>query len=583
MKVTMKSKKKIFISIQRAQYYIVLISLVPALIIISISENNRAHQLENITAQEALNQANSIAHYQFSITESTRQMLATLAALPEFKQLEVHAMRPILQNIHAQNRAYLNFTAINAQGIIVASSRLEPGINLRGRPHIELVLRRAQFSPGSYIVGLVENTPSISYAYPITAETGELVGALTATYKLSSYETYMQGLSITKDTILGIVDRYGTRLFYYPPNETNPIGKPIKYDVWRRMQQDDSSNVFLATGSDGKKRYYAYSKLTLTPDEAPYMYVVFGIPYQIITDRVLPILYQELALILLTMGVALLLTRRLYNSLFGRRLAELVELTKAISQGPKSLPELPADPTPDLGIIQKALYTMYKTLQEQTYKQQIYEADLQRAVQEKIMLIKEVHHRVKNDFQLIQSLIRLESTQCEDIESFREAIESRIASMALVHQMLYETNTQGSIDLGTYGREIIELLINIKGTGTPIILDIQTEAIQAPVDKAITFGLLLNELVMNSLKHGLSPDKASQFTLILKKQESLVHLEFSDTGPGFPEIFSPAAAKGLGMQLAAGLAEQLGGTLHWKTDTGARFILDFPIPIPIPS
>uniref|UniRef100_A0A7C3EHF3 histidine kinase n=1 Tax=Gracilinema caldarium TaxID=215591 RepID=A0A7C3EHF3_9SPIR len=575
----MKSKKGIFISIRRAQYYIVLISLVPALIIISISENKRAHQWETITAQEALNQANSIAQLQYSITESTRQMLATLAALPEFKALDGRAMEPILQNIHAQNNAYLNFTAMDARGIVVASSRLEPGVNLKGRPHVEAVLRSGRFSPGAYIVGLVENTPSFSYAYPIMTDRGELLGAITATYKLSSYETYMNGLSVSKDTILGLVDRYGSRLYYYPPSETNPIGKPIKYEIWNRIQQGSNSDVFLSTGSDGKKRFYAYTKLKLAPDESPYMYVVFGIPYQVIIDRVLPILYQELLLILFTMGAALLLTRLLYNTFFGLRLSALVELTKSISSGSEVLPEMAPNPTPDLGVIQNALYAMHKTLTEQNRKQEEYETALQRAVQEKTMLIKEVHHRVKNDFQLIQSLIRLESTQCEDIESFREAVESRIASMALVHQMLYETNTQGSIDLGIYGREIIELLISIKETAFTIVTDYQTEEIQAPVDKAITFGLLLNELVMNSLKHGLAPDKTSHFTMILIRQGALVHLEFQDSGPGFPADFSLAASKGLGMQIAAGLAEQLGGTLRWETDTGVRYILDFPLPL----
>ncbi|AEJ18712.1 sensor histidine kinase [Gracilinema caldarium] len=574
----MKSRKGIFISIQKAQYYIVLISLIPALIIISISENKRAHQWETITAQEALNQANSIAQFQYSITESTRQMLATLAALPEFKELNTIAMKPILQNIHAQNNAYLNFTALNAQGVIMASSRLEPGVSLKGRPHIEAVLRNARFSPGSYIVGLVENTPSFSYAYPIISEQGALIGAIAATYKLSSYETYIKELTISKDTVLGIVDRYGTRLFYYPPSATNPLGKPIKYEVWERMLQGKERDVFLMSGSDGIKRFYAYAKLKLVPDEQPYMYVVYGIPYQVIMDRVLPILYQELALILGTMGLAILLTRLSYKSLFGHRLSALIDFTRFISHEQETFPKIEPDPTKDLGIIQKALYSMYTTLQDQNRKQQEYDTALQKAIQEKTLLIKEVHHRVKNDFQLIQSLINLESVNCENIEAFKEAIESRITSMSLVHQMLYETTTQGCIDLAMYAREIIGLLINIKGTNFPISLDFQTEAILAPVDTAITFGLLLNELVMNSLKHGLSSEQPSRFTLILTRQVTQVHLEFSDSGPGFPDDFSFATSKGLGIQLAIGLAEQLGGTLRWENNEGARFILDFPHP-----
>ncbi|HPC71296.1 MAG TPA: histidine kinase dimerization/phosphoacceptor domain -containing protein [Treponema sp.] len=588
----MKSKKGIYISIKKAQYYIVLISLIPALIIISISENRRARQWESITAQEALNQARSIANLQFSITEATRQMLATLAALPEFQRLDGAAMKPILQNIHAQNNAYLNFTAIDSEGVVVASSRLEAGVNLKGRPHIEAVLHTAGFSPGAYIVGLVENTPSFSFAYPIISAKGDLKGAIAATFKLSSYEAYMKDLSIPRDTILGLVDRYGTRLFYYPPSETNPIGKPIKYEIWDPMQNGSDSDVLLNTGSDGKKRYYAYTKLRIRPDEAPYMYVVYGIPYNIVLDRVLPILYQELALLLFTLGAALLLTRLVYDRLFGRRLSALVDLTQSIGRAPEAsqavqgtthpafhtpIPPPAPDPTPDLGVIQRELYTLYKTLQDSYRKQQEYEVHLQKALQEKSMLIKEVHHRVKNDFQLILSMVRLQSESFEDIEGFRESMESRIASMSLVHQMLYETGEQGCIDLGSYGRKIIELVISLKDTLIPITIDVQTEEIPCPLDKAITFGLLLNELVMNSLKHGIASTRDTRFTLDLHKTGDLVSFTFKDNGIGLPENFSPEHSRGLGMQLALGLAEQLGGKLRWDSCGGAAFHVDFPL------
>ncbi len=575
----MGNKREFFrpISIQKALYYTVLLALIPAITIITISEWKRARQWEDIVAQEAQNQANSVAALQHTITESTRQMLATLAKMPEFITLKETSITPILKNLHAQNDAYLNFTVVDSTGIVVASSLLKPGISLKGRPHIERVLQTAEFSPGSYILGLVDNTPSFSYAYPILDDQGGLVGAIAATYKLSSYQQYMKDLEKADKTILGIVDRYGTRLFFYPPMETNPVGKPIKYEVWNRIQQGPDQDVFLTAGSDGIERFYGYRKLRTTPDKAPYMFVIYGIPYGAVTERVLPILYQELGLIILVMALAFGIASLSYTTLFGRRLQQLLDLTVRIQEENLTIPELPADPTPDLGRIQKAVVSMLTSLAHQKETQESYERELNKAIQEKNMLIKEVHHRVKNDFQLIISMVRLESESCNDIQAFREAMESRISSMSLVHQMLYETEAQGFIDLGSYGEKIMELVIGIKDSLAPVSIDVQAETILAPLDKAITFGLLLNELVMNSLKHGLARNGESCFSLHLSRQEHNVRFMFKDNGPGLPAHFSPEESKGLGMQLAMALAEQLGGNLSFETHGGARFYVEFPL------
>lgn len=565
------------ISIQRALYYIVLVALIPAVFVIIVSGDQQARQWEDIVKRESLNQANSIAALQYSITESTRQMLATLAHLPEFRAMDAASMTPILKNLHSQNQAYLNFAVIDGQGSVVASSLLEPGISLKGRPHVEGVLRTAEFSPGSYIVGLIENAPSFSYAYPVFSPSGILVGAITATYKLSSYTEYMKEIARSHNTILGIVDRYGTRLYYYSSEGTNPVGKPIKYEIWDRMQRGPEQEVFLSVGSDSVKRYYGYKKLRTAPDQDPYLYVVYGIPYAEVTSKVLPILYQELGLVVIIMLAAFGITRLLYTYLFGRRLQSIVALTEQIQQGNTAPIELPPDQTPDLGRIKKALLSLMKNLEIQKKAKQAYETELEKAIQDKNMLIKEIHHRVKNDFQLIQSLVHLQSESGEDINSFREAIESRIASMSLVHQMLYETEHQGLIDLGSYGQKIMELLISIKDIFAPIRLEVTADPIQISLDKAITFGLLLNELVMNSLKHGLDSERPPVFSLGLRKNQDQVEFTFKDNGNGLPPNFSPATSKGLGMQLALALAEQLGGTLRWENAGGACFYVDFPL------
>lgn len=308
------------------------------------------------------------------------------------------------------------------------------------------------------------------------------------------------------------------------------------------------------------------------------MYVVYATPIAplIAASRNL-ILQSVLILVLITLG-ALLSTLTLYPRLFGKRLQTIVDTTEKIRRGDLSARVATEDPSPDLGTIAQALNLMAQDLQVRSEQEGADKQRIAQALREKEVLLKEVHHRVKNNLQLILSMIRLQADTGANTAQFREALEGRIGSMALIHEMLYQTENSARMDLEEYLRQLTALLVQYADNPTMVRLEQRTEQIFVVLDQAIPFGLLVNELVTNVLKYVVSPDKEALLRIYLERQGPTIHLEVGDNGPGLPSDFDPNASGGIGLQIAQALAAQLGGQLHWSSSEGegSRFWVDFP-------
>jgi len=308
------------------------------------------------------------------------------------------------------------------------------------------------------------------------------------------------------------------------------------------------------------------------------LYVVYATPIAplIAASRNL-ILQSVLILVLITLG-ALLSTLTLYPRLFGKRLQTIVDTTEKIRRGDLSARVATEDPSPDLGTIAQALNLMAQDLQVRSEQEGADKQRIAQALREKEVLLKEVHHRVKNNLQLILSMIRLQADTGANTAQFREALEGRIGSMALIHEMLYQTENSARMDLEEYLRQLTALLVQYADNPTMVRLEQRTEQIFVVLDQAIPFGLLVNELVTNVLKYVVSPDKEALLRIYLERQGPTIHLEVGDNGPGLPSDFDPNASGGIGLQIAQALAAQLGGQLHWSSSEGegSRFWVDFP-------
>jgi PAS domain S-box-containing protein len=216
------------------------------------------------------------------------------------------------------------------------------------------------------------------------------------------------------------------------------------------------------------------------------------------------------------------------------------------------------------------------------------EALLQATVKEKTALLNEVHHRVKNNLQVITSLLRLEASRSSqsDIKAVLGDMQGRIRSMAMLHESLYRTGTFASVDLGNYLRQLAQQAFRSSAPQTGAVrLELNLADVHATLDQATPCGLLVNELIANSFKHGFPDGQSGEVRVSLQPVEATpthqplkqVRLVVSDTGVGLPADFELHRSTSLGLLLVSDLAAQLGGKLQIGLRPGTVFSVVFSI------
>lgn len=187
---------------------------------------------------------------------------------------------------------------------------------------------------------------------------------------------------------------------------------------------------------------------------------------------------------------------------------------------------------------------------------------LQAALDEKVMLLREVNHRVKNSLQMVSNLLTLQSMTLQDEgvrHQFRDA-RSRIHAIAQVHQRLYQTDTFRSIEFGEFLRDLCKSLSETAGGPETIDIAVDADDMELPIDKAAPLGLVANEFITNAIKHRAG-DRA-KVSVSLKRRGHGCELVVADHGPGLPDGFDPKRSRSLGMMLITNLVQQIGGRLE---------------------
>ncbi|MBI4806466.1 MAG: PAS domain S-box protein [Desulfovibrio sp.] len=206
------------------------------------------------------------------------------------------------------------------------------------------------------------------------------------------------------------------------------------------------------------------------------------------------------------------------------------------------------------------------------------EAAMASSLREKEILLREIHHRVKNNLQIISSLLSLQGQGTNDPAalSILNDSQGRVMSMALIHQQLYESSDYRGIDAGKYLHKLLSRLVTaLKGART-IDLKIEMPAIHMSLDQAIPFGLIMNELVTNSLKHAFRDKSSGMIGISAIEQEDSVVFLIQDDGAGLPPGFTVATAASLGLQIVTMLTDQLHGSLELESQGGTRVRLQLP-------
>ncbi len=215
-------------------------------------------------------------------------------------------------------------------------------------------------------------------------------------------------------------------------------------------------------------------------------------------------------------------------------------------------------------------------------EKKINEGRITQSLKEKEVLLKEVHHRVKNNMQVISSILNLQSSYVKDeyALSLLKESQNRIKTMAYIHESLYQNKTFSSINFSEYVSTLTSNILQSYSTSIQkvrLVLDIQKVILN--LDTSIPAGLIINELVTNSIKHAFTGTNDGIILINLFTKNNTLYLEVSDNGKGFPKDVNYKNTNSLGLQLVNTLVEQLNGTIELKENKykGTGFFINFPM------
>jgi len=213
----------------------------------------------------------------------------------------------------------------------------------------------------------------------------------------------------------------------------------------------------------------------------------------------------------------------------------------------------------------------------------LYESrnEVQKRIEEKETLLKEVHHRVKNNLQTVSSLLSLQARAISDekISGIIKSSQNRVVSMAMVHEMLYKRDDYLSkIELRSYVQELCDYLVrSVRGSNDRVKVQLEIEDLNLSIDTVIPLGLIINETITNALKYGITEDYKGKILVSVKRiGENRYEMYLGDNGIGYPEDVNPKTSNSLGLKLIYNLSRQLRGSINRETDKkGTYYRIEF--------
>lgn len=573
-------------------------ALCPALVLLAIASHNDVAEADLHVRSELVHDDQRLRalleHWLQERTESVMQLSRMAATLPS------SAMQGPLEQARLADNNFLRAGLLDSRAVVLQYSPLvdESGVRTVGQSFADRPFFHAiQEAQGPMLSEVVMGRmgppgPIVTLLAPVRRN-GVYAGYISGVLSLEHLRTYLEkSLGKTTQRYL-VLDRNGNVI----------LGNQPEHKVLSHFQRPDGQRTDLADGS------FRWTPLLVnghpTMDQWQHSWyvtesrvgslgewsLVLEQPVEPI-QRALAIRYTRLlASLSLTLLVALLLAEWISR----RTLATLGQLNELTYQLPAKLAQhsVPVE-WPRSGIAEtRALIRNFKVmasslsalLMNERQTNELLDAlvaertaALSHSLLEKDALLREVHHRVKNNLQVITSMLRLESGRSEQQgnRTVLQDMQDRVRSMALLHETVYRVGTFSAIDLGDYLRQVATQAFRALQTGTEgIKLRLDLGPLVAGLDQATPCGLLVNELLSNSFKHGFPAGQTGEVWVELQplNEDYLWRLQVRDSGVGLPPDFEARRRGGLGLKLVEGLADQIGGRL--EIGPGATFTVVF--------
>ena len=366
----MIGKKLTSISIRKKVGLLLIWVFLPAFgIIVYSGLEHRSQQIED-EKNNAMLLVQSLAAQQEHVAFATRQMLNTLAFLPEVHRLDTNACDELFRELLRNHPYYSLIAAVTPDGKVFASSTpFDPGVNLADRKYIRDASRTLEFSAGEYQIGRVSKVQSINYGFPVFDSNKSLSAFIIAGFKLDEYVRFTGKVKLPEDFSFTIVDHAGVRLFRIPEHADAPPGKAISENDLRIISGDQGEGMVERVGGDGVNRVYAFKQLRLRDDTTPYMYMFVGMPKDQITQKA----NSKMLINLLFLGIAALMSFLLagisgYLS-FVKPVARLTSAAQRLGRGDLATRTSLPHTSDDLGELAKSFDDMASLLEQRSIEQ----------------------------------------------------------------------------------------------------------------------------------------------------------------------------------------------------------------------
>jgi two-component sensor histidine kinase len=523
------------------------------------------------------------------LIDSTRRLLVALAAT-DFAVTAGQGKTQCARNLGYLAGTFVEYTAfaiVDAGGKVICSSAHDASaIDVSDQLWFHQVQTTRDVAISQLVLSQLNNAPVVVVAVPLGGPVQAFRGALVVGINV----LWLAGLSDAGDmpaeTAAFLIDRAGMavtrsgRLIEAGKATDADAGDPDLGALPRggalRAALDRQVTQFTGTGSDGIARLYSLTSLSHTD-----LFVVLAVPESSsigwARNDFLSRLFAAMAMLLCALvGVAVG-----GDLLVARSLRALSATAEALQRGDYGA-------RPQLKGGSREVRQLADTLTSMAERVQRHEQDMNRSVQQKDAMLKEIHHRVKNNLQVVTSLMSIQANRLSDEASKRALAElqRRVRALGLLHRHLYEGDDLRYLDFGQFTVELCQMVKESSGPAARgVTIEVDIPPIPITADRAVPLGLLITEALGNALKHGFPGGRAGIIRISLTvTPEGVATISISDDGIGPPapsaEDVSDPATSGTGMLLMQAFAQQLGSvlTVEGPPGTTVRFSFDLTEP-----
>jgi two-component sensor histidine kinase len=513
-----------------------------------------------------------------SIIGASREILTSLSAHPDVRVATGLTCRRTLQRAISGLEQYTAAAVTNAEGLVTCtSSPMQTLINVADREWFRQIMSGNGFVISDLIMSRWSGNWGIVTAVPLVDEQGVISGSVSLHIDLDWLTRRYRGDMSPGDSAFALLDGQGKIITDDSVGTTGSVGTtqlPASSIIIRQLSDSvlQQTKTFRARGGDGTWRLYAISPLF-----EGRLFVILGKPVltaigplalQFAWGVMTPLLMWVLAIVVVWIGIERLVVRWI---------TYLERITSAYASGRKSV-------RPGRAVAAPAeIRSLSRTFSRMADLLSAREAELRDSLVQKEVLVREIHHRVKNNLQLVMSLLNLHARRISDPQAqvaFEEA-RSRVNALATLHRRLYESENLQEIDLRWFLEELCaELRRGGLSRGCQVELSAESPNEVIGPDVAVPLGLLVTEAITNAYKHAFNEREGGHILVkIVRELPATLVLTVQDDGTGFDQGTGPDR-NGLGRSLIEAFVRQLHGELDIHSNGGTCVRVRFPSPRP---